>query len=128
MRRFLTLFTVLMLSGAFAFAQSRTVAGTVKDDTGAPVPFATVTETGTRNATTADANGAFSITQQGSGSLTFTATGFNPVTVTPAGNVANAVMVRNASELSAVVVTALGLTRTRNSLPYAAQQVSGESV
>ncbi len=128
MRRFLTLFTVLMLSGVFAFAQNRTVSGTVKDDAGAPVPFATVTETGTRNATTADANGEFVITKKGNGTLTFTATGFNPVSVNTTGNVASPVMVRNASELSAVVVTALGLTRTRNSLPYAAQQVSGESV
>jgi len=56
MKRILLLFTVLMLCGFLASAQSRVVTGTVKDETGAPVPFATVTETGTRNATTADAN------------------------------------------------------------------------
>ena len=32
------------------------------------------------------------------------------------------------SELNEVVVTALGLTRTKNSLPYAAQQVKGEEL
>lgn len=128
MRRFLTLFTVLMLSGVFAFAQNRTVSGTVKDDTGAPVPFATVTETGTRNATTADANGDFVITKKGNGTLTFTATGFNPVSINPTGNVASPVMVRNASELSTVVVTALGIQRSKNTLPYAAQQIGGDQI
>lgn len=128
MRRFLTLFTVLMLSGVLAFSQGRTVSGTVKDDTGAPVPFATVTETGTKNATTAKADGSFTIVQKGTGTLTFTAAGFTSVTMSPMNNVANAVLVRNASELSTVVVTALGLKRTRNSLPFSAQTVDGEDV
>ena len=80
MRKILMLFAVLMLCGVLAFSQNRTVTGTVKDDTGAPVPFATVTETGTRNATTADASGDFTFDQKGSGSLTITATGFDAVT------------------------------------------------
>ncbi|MEO6813820.1 MAG: carboxypeptidase-like regulatory domain-containing protein, partial [Ginsengibacter sp.] len=77
MRKFLMLFTVLMLSGVLAFSQGTSVSGTVKDDRGEPVPFATITETGTRNATTADANGNFIIKMRGSGSLTFTSAGFN---------------------------------------------------
>jgi TonB-dependent SusC/RagA subfamily outer membrane receptor len=128
MRRFLALFTVLMLCGALAFSQGRTVTGTVNDETGAPVPFATITESGTNNATTADANGSFTFKQNGNGSLTITATGFNPVTATPVNNRVSAVLTRNTSELSAVVVTALGIRRTRNSLPYAAQQVTGEDI
>ena len=128
MRKFLTLFTMLMLSGVLAFSQGRTVTGTVNDDAGAPVPFATIAETGTTNATTADANGSFTFNQNGAGSLTITAVGFIAETVTPTGNTVSVVLTRNASELSAVVVTALGIQRTRNSLPYAAQQVSGESI
>ena len=119
---------VLILSGVFAFAQNRTVTGTVKDDSGAPVPFATVTETGTRNATTADADGVFTITKKGNGTLTFTATGFNPSSVNVTGNTASVTLVRNSSELSTVVVTALGIKRTRNSLPYAAQTVDGDAI
>ena len=57
MRKFLVLFTSLMLSGVLAFAQTHTVSGTVNDESGTPVPYATVVEKGTRNATTADANG-----------------------------------------------------------------------
>ena len=120
---------VLMLSGVLAFSQNRTISGTVKDDSGSPVPFATVTETGTRNATTADANGNFVITQKGAGTLTFTATGFTPAIVTATGSLASPVLTRNASELSTVVVTtALGIKRDKNTLPYAAQQISGDQV
>jgi TonB-linked SusC/RagA family outer membrane protein len=129
MRKFLSLFMVLMLTGVLAFAQNRTISGIVRDDSGSPVPFATVTETGTRNATTADANGNFVITQKGTGTLTFTATGFTPAIVTATGNLASPVLTRNAAELSTVVVTtALGIKRDKNTLPYAAQQISGDQV
>ena len=123
------LFTMLMLCGVVAFSQGRTVTGTVTDESGSPVPYATVTETGTRNATTANAEGAFSLNQKGTGTLTITAVGFAAKVVTPVNNTANVVLERGASEeLSAVVVTALGITRTRNSLPYAAQQIDGDAV
>ncbi|MEO6819011.1 MAG: SusC/RagA family TonB-linked outer membrane protein [Ginsengibacter sp.] len=124
MRRFLTLLTVLMLSGVFAFAQNRTVSGTVKDETGAPVPFATVTETGTRNATTADANGAFSINRKGNGTLTFTAAGFSETAMTPTGGKATVVLSRKVNELSTVVITtALGIKRQARGLGYATAQI-----
>ncbi|MEP6582713.1 MAG: SusC/RagA family TonB-linked outer membrane protein [Ginsengibacter sp.] len=129
MRRFLMFFLMLMLSGVLAFAQTRSVSGTVKDQSGNPVPYATVSESGTRNATTADANGNFALKMRGSGGVTFTATGYDPTSVTPTGNVVNASLTRNATELSTVTITtALGIKRNRNQLPYAAQQVSGEEV
>ena len=56
MRKIASLLSVLMLVCALAFGQARTVTGQVRDDKGDPIPFATVTETGTNNSTTADAN------------------------------------------------------------------------
>jgi TonB-linked SusC/RagA family outer membrane protein len=129
MRKFLVIFSMLMLSGVLAFAQSHTVSGTVKDDAGSPVPYATVTETGTRNATTADANGNFTLKMKGSGSLTFTATGFNASSVTPSGNIVTTSLKRNTAELATVTIsTALGIKRNRNELPFAAQQITGDEV
>ena len=57
MRKLASLLSVLMLLCTLAFAQTRTVSGVVKDEKGDPIPFATVTETGTKSATQADANG-----------------------------------------------------------------------
>ena len=129
MRKFLMLFALLMFFGTLVNAQTHTVTGSVKDETGAPVPYATVTEKGTRNATTADAGGNFTLKMKGSDALLITATGYNPNTVTPSGNTIDVVLSRNATELSAVTITtALGITRNRNQLPYAAQQVTGDDV
>jgi TonB-linked SusC/RagA family outer membrane protein len=129
MRKFLTLFLTLMLCGALAFAQNRTVTGTVRDDAGAAVPFATVSETGTKNATTADANGNFSIKLKGNGNLTFSATGFNSNTATPVGNTVTVSLKRNATELTTVVVTtALGIQRPKKDLGYATAKVSNAMV
>ncbi len=77
---------MLMLCAVLAFAQTHAVRGIVKDDAGAPVPFATVTESGTRNATTADASGNFTIQMRGNSNLNVTATGFDGARATPAGN------------------------------------------
>ena len=69
MRRFLTLFAMLMLSAVFAFAQNRVVTGKVTDEAGSPVPFATVTQAGTKNAVTADANGNYFINKRNTADL-----------------------------------------------------------
>src|SRR5665213_1135691 len=110
MRKFLTLFVLLMLSGVLAFAQTRTITGTVKDESGAPVPFATVIETGTKNGTTSDANGNFTIRMNGNGKLNFSATGYTSATAEPVGKSVSVSLKRNINELTTVVVTtALGI-------------------
>ena len=70
MRKIASLFSVLMLLCALAYGQAtRTVTGVVRDANADPVPFATVTETGTSNATRADAAGAFTIRIREGGTL-----------------------------------------------------------
>ncbi|MEO8110293.1 MAG: SusC/RagA family TonB-linked outer membrane protein [Ginsengibacter sp.] len=128
MRKFLTLFSVLMLCGVLAFSQGKEVTGTVRDDAGAPVPFATVAETGTRNATTADQNGNFTIRMRGSGTLTFTATGFNGVKVTPAEGAVTAKLVRNNAELSTVTITGYGIKRDPKSLGTSVAKIDNKEL
>jgi len=129
MRKFLALFSVLMLCAVLAFPQTRSVSGTVKDETGAPVPFATVTEAGTRNATTADANGNFTIKMRGTGGLTITATGYTPININPNGSTVSAILARNAAELNAVVVTtALGIKRSVRSTGYSVTSIPTTSI
>lgn len=129
MRRFIALFAVLMLNGVFAFAQQHTVSGSIKDNQGNPVPFATVAEKGTKNAATSDGSGNFTLQMKGNNALLVTATGYEPVTITPTGNSVQVVMTINPQELATVTVTtALGIQRSKNTLPYAAQQVTGDEV
>ena len=129
MKRTIVLFAVLMLSSIWVLAQNRTVTGTVKDDAGASVPYATVTETGTNNATTADANGNFTLKMKGNGKITFTAAGFTANSVAPEGNNTIAVLKRNSSELSTVVITtALGVQRQAKELGYAQTTISSKTL
>ncbi len=128
MRKIAILFTMLMLSGVLAFSQGRSVSGIVKDDTGQPVPFATVTESGSKNATTADANGNFTIKMKGTGGLTFTAAGYGAVTMTPQGNTVSATIARTNAELSTVVVTAAGIKRSEKTIGYAISKVDPNTI
>src|SRR6476661_6298215 len=124
MRKIASLLSVLMLVCALAFGQNRTISGTVRDANGNPVPFATVTVEGTNTATQADASGNFSLTNvPNNARLTFSSTGFTSQTVAASGDVSNVTLQRGEGQLSEVVVTALGIRRTRNQVPYAAQQI-----
>ncbi len=64
MQKFLLLFVVSMLSASFIYAQDNagiTVSGYITDSAGAAIPKTTVTEKGTKNATTTDLTGHFSL-------------------------------------------------------------------
>ena len=54
MRRILSLFTLLMLCGVLAHAQSRVVTGKIADKDGNPIPFATVKIKGSNTGVSAD--------------------------------------------------------------------------
>jgi TonB-linked SusC/RagA family outer membrane protein len=130
MRRFLSLFTMLMLCGVLAFAQGRVVSGRVTDEKGAPISFATISENGIKNVTSADGDGNFSLKIKGTGSVTFTVTaaGYKPATATPVGNSAVIVMERSGEALQEVVITALGIKRQRKDLGYSTARVTNEEL
>ncbi|HVG15826.1 MAG TPA: SusC/RagA family TonB-linked outer membrane protein [Chitinophagaceae bacterium] len=124
MRKIASLLSVLMLLCTLAFAQTRTVTGTIRDANGTAIPFATITESGTKNATTADANGAFSITVPQNARLTVSSTGFTAATVSPGNGVLALTLERGGDQLNEVVVTALGIQRQRKELGYATAKVT----
>jgi TonB-dependent starch-binding outer membrane protein SusC len=53
---------VMLVSASVLVAQTRTISGVIKDDTGLPLPGASVIEKGTTNGSVTDADGKFSIT------------------------------------------------------------------
>ncbi|MDB4903612.1 MAG: TonB-dependent receptor [Mucilaginibacter sp.] len=78
MKKKLTLFIVILLTScAFAWAQTITVTGIVKDDQGLTLPGVTVTVKGTTNGTVTDVNGKYSIKVAGDGTLVFSFVGFD---------------------------------------------------
>jgi TonB-linked SusC/RagA family outer membrane protein len=114
----------MLLLGVMAFAQTRSVSGRVTDANGAGVPYATVTESGTRNATRADENGNFTITVSENAQLVVSATGFQAQTLA-SGASGNVVLTRAEGQLSEVVVTtAQGIRRDKRTLGYSAPTIS----
>ena len=127
MRKIASLLTVLMLLCTMAFAQTLTVKGVIRDDKGEPIPFATISESGTKNATTADASGFFSIKIKTGSKLVISATGFNTITVTPGAGDLEVSLSRNAGELQEVVVTtALGVRKQPRELGYSVARVTNK--
>ncbi len=124
MRRFLTLFIVVMLSGILAFSQNRVVTGVVTDDKGIPVEGATVRVKGTKNGVAADLNGAYSINVPSNATLIISGVGITPQEIT-VGNqsIINASVIRNVGVEATVVVTALGIRRSEKALGYAVTKV-----
>ncbi len=131
MRRFLSLFTMLMLCGVFAFAQTRVVSGKVTDSDGNPVSFATIKIKGSNIGLSADANGAFSIKAKTGDVLVVSGAGFKDVEVSVGTlSVVSAVLEKGTtSELKEVVVTgAFGTKRTARSTASNVQNLSGDQV
>jgi hypothetical protein len=61
MRKIVSLLTLLLLTTAVAWSQGK-ISGTIRDQNGDPVPFATVNVKGTKVSVAADANATFTIT------------------------------------------------------------------
>ena len=128
MRQTVSLLSMLLLFGLMAIAQNRTVTGRVTDAQGSPVPFASVTIQGTNTGVAADEKGNFTIQAPPNAVLVFSAAGFQGSTVNIGDQTTVTATLSAQSALNEVVVTALGVRRSRNQVPYAAQQVTGEEV
>jgi outer membrane receptor protein involved in Fe transport len=127
------LFVLMMLASAFQtlLAQNRTVTGRVTDaSTGEVLPGVNILIKGTPLGTASNTEGTFKLeAPAGPLTLVFSFIGYATME-TPVDNLRNieVSLQADARQLSEVVVTALGVERTRNSLPYAATQIDGSSV
>ena len=124
MRKIASLFTMLMLVTAFAFAQNRTITGTVTDEKGDPLPGASVRIKGTRTGVAADNTGQFRIQAKTGDILVVTGAGLESVEATVGtGSTVAITVTRNIIAGTEVVVTALGQTRQPKELGYAVSKV-----
>jgi TonB-linked SusC/RagA family outer membrane protein len=132
MKKLILLSLVMLLTlSQEAFAQGRTVTGTVTDQaTGQPLPGVAVIVQGTTVGTSTNVEGAYTISVPAGGTaLQFRYIGYETVTRT-IGNAStvDVALGVNTQQLQEVVVTALGREQEERTLGYATQQVGSEQL
>ena len=128
MKKIYSLLAMMLLLGLAAWSQSTKLTGQVKNVSGEPVPFATITVKGSNTAASADQNGLFAIEVPSGSVLVISAAGFqsNQVKIGNESNLAITMVGGNA--MDEVVVTALGISRKSKSLGYTTQQIDGAEI
>jgi len=122
-----TLMTVLLLAFApiLLYGQSK-ITGTVNDESNQPVPGVSIMLKGSTKGTTTDANGRFTMMANPGQVLEIRSIGFNTQQVTLGGKASLLItMISNSSELTEVVVTALGIKKETKRIGYAVSTVNG---
>ena len=120
--------TILSLHST-AQETKKTVRGLVRDSTGV-VEGITIVEKGTSNTVATNKNGEFAITVSGANpTLVFQGVGYQTQEVAVGNQTTIDVeMQSSTNQLSTVVVTALGLTRSKRSLGYSVEEVKTEDL
>src|SRR5690349_3815173 len=128
MRKILALMAILLFNIA-AIAQNRTITGKVTDQNGAAIEGASVVIKGTHTGTAAGANGSFTISAKTGDVLVISAVNYATQEITVGDeSTLTVTLQQQVATINEVVVTALGIQRRRNTLPYAAQTVTNSEV
>jgi TonB-linked SusC/RagA family outer membrane protein len=131
MKRLLFVFCSVLCMLTATFAQTRQVSGKVTGPDNKAVAAATVKIKGSTTATSTSTDGSFTIkAPAGSVVLEISSLGFatKEVSVGAAQSSVSVSLATQSSDLSDVVVTALGVKREKKALTYASQQVSGDEL
>ena len=128
MKKIVSTLFLAVLVFATASAQVRSVTGSVKDDKGVGVAYATVKVKGQSSAVVADANGNFKINAAATASLQVSATGFASTEVKATSATLSIVLNRQVDALNDVVVTAQGIRKKAKEIGYSYAKVSNEDI
>lgn len=129
MRKVVQVLLLVLLSVDVAYSQSQTITGKVTDSSGNGVEGASIVIKGTNNGTAAGPDGSFTISAKTGDVLVISAVNFIPRQVTVGtATTYNVTLERTTGVMNEVIVTALGIRRSKNQLPYAAQQITGTDV
>lgn len=116
-------------TNAFVMDPAQIINGKVVDQNGTPLPSVSITIKGKSIGTSTNSNGLFSIEASKGDVLVFTSVGFDEKEITIEDNNNISVeLTESSTQLSAVVVTALGITRQAKSLTYAVQTVDNAAL
>ncbi|MDO5978019.1 SusC/RagA family TonB-linked outer membrane protein [Flavivirga spongiicola] len=128
--KFSVMLTLLLaLAVQLAFAQKKTISGTVSDESGLPLPGTSVLIKGTSSGTSSNFDGKYSIEVSQGQTLVFTFIGYTTQEViVGSSSTLNVLLQEDTSALDEVVITALGISRDKRSLGYATQEVQGDEL
>ncbi|WP_448636115.1 SusC/RagA family TonB-linked outer membrane protein [Pedobacter panaciterrae] len=124
-----SLFILAFIAGS-AMAQNRTITGTVTDkEDGKPLPGVTVVVKGTKNGTQTGGDGKYALSvPSASAELVFSYLGYVSQTVAASGNTVDVVLQSDSKSLTEVVVTALGISKTKKTIGYSETTVKSEDI
>jgi TonB-linked SusC/RagA family outer membrane protein len=125
MKKHLILFGILMNLYSFGVFAQVSVRGTVTSSDGEPIIGANVIELGSNNGTATDLDGNYQLKVGPNAILEFTYTGYVSQKFTVGVQTMINVTLEEGVSLSEMVVTALGISREKKSLTYAAQTIQG---
>lgn len=116
-------------AAATTVAPALTITGKVVDAQGNPLIGVAVQVKGTTRGLLTNETGAFSIQANAGDVLTFSYLGYDPQSVTITGDALLTITMKQSdNQLTAVVVTALGVRRQEKTITYATQQLGGEEL
>jgi len=121
---------MIVFTAQVSLAQVKSIKGMITDSDGMPLPGASVAVQGGQKGSTTDFDGLYTIEAQKGQTLVFTYVGLETQNILVGdATTINVKMGQAASNaLNEVVVTSLGLKKTRKSLTYAAQELKGEEL
>lgn len=127
---FISTLCMLCCASLETWAQNMTsLSGKIVDETGAPVGQVSIRLKGKVGGVVSNDNGEYSLSSPGKGTLVISAVGYETQEIDFNGNQhVNVTLKKTNTQLESVVVTAYGIRREKNTLPYAAQQISGDDV
>ncbi len=127
---FVALLMAVVMIHYQAWAQFRTVSGSVKDEKGEAIVGASVVAKGTTVGTYTDANGRFSLSVPAATStLVVRFVGFKTAEVSIAGtSEVTVTLAEDILGLDEVVVTAIGISAEKKKLAYSVQDVGGDQL
>lgn len=118
--------SLFVLFGVVVFAQ-QSIKGTVTDESGVPLPGATVVVEGTSNAAITDFDGNYSINATLGDVLVASYVGYNSNTQTANSATLNFTLTQS-TELDEVIITAQGIARKEKALGYAVTTITSEDI
>jgi TonB-linked SusC/RagA family outer membrane protein len=122
-------FSLLLFFQASVFAQNVTVTGKVVTPANEPLTGVTIKISGSRQGTSSDAAGVFTITAPAKAILVFSHVGFLDQTISLNGRSSlNVILQNNSDSLQNVIVTALGIKKDEKKLGYAISTVNSEQI